>query len=98
MAHFPYYMLTHAYLIGTPEWRILDSGVVAMRMGNGVLRVRDEFGQAVYAIDLKFAGLSAADAAILFAFKATHKRGVSLFYWQDVLVGPESTSDHDTFL
>ena len=81
MKTFPLHLLTRSYTLGTPRPRILDSGVASMRLGNGVLRARDELGQAIVAYDLKLTALPAADADLVDDFYLEHARGVTPFYW-----------------
>ena len=81
MKTFPHHALSRGYLLGYPQKPILDSGVVAMQLGNGVLRSRDELGADVTARDLRYECLTAADIAILENFRADHR--ATTFYWAD---------------
>lgn len=98
MKAFPCHMLTRAYTLGTPRWRILQSGLVTMQLGNAVLRARDEFGQALYAVDGRIDGLSEAAAAIIWAHWRANNRGVTTFYWSDPLRGPEADGAYETWV
>ena len=81
MKTFPHHALTRGYLLGYPQKPILDSGVVAMQLGNGVLRTRDELGADVTARDLRYECLTAADITILENFRDDHR--ATTFYWAD---------------
>ena len=81
MKTFPHHALSRGYLLGYPQKPILDSGVVAMQLGNGVLRTRDELGADVTARDLRYECLTAADITILENFRDDHR--ATTFYWAD---------------
>lgn len=95
MIVFPYHAISRAYTLGTPIWRQIQSGVAAMELANGVMRTREELGQAVYAIDLRLEGLSQADALVIWAFCRTYR--ASTFWWSDPKVGPFSTAAYETW-
>jgi hypothetical protein len=90
MDTFPYGSLSHGYALGTPRWRILDSGIAVMELGNGVLRTRDELGQVLCAIELRWEALLLADTVTLWTFFAAHR--IDTFLWQDTGRGPLSTA------
>jgi hypothetical protein len=69
-----------------------------MQVGTGVLRVRDELGQAVYAIDLRLDYLTQEEADTLHDHYADHNRGLTSFQWSDVLRGPLADGPYETFL
>lgn len=83
MDSFPIDSLTRSYTVGTPRWRITDSGVTAMALGIGANRIRDALGQAIWAIDCRLDGLSSADRDLLEDFYADNR--ASEFYWYDPL-------------
>lgn len=97
MYTFPLHLMTRCYTLGTPRWRVTDSGVAALTLGTGVLRARDELGQALYGIDLRFDHLSEADVLVLNTFITLHKRGVTTFYLPDPGLGPLATARWQTW-
>ncbi len=97
MTAFPIHHLSRSYLLGTPDWRVIDSGVDSMRLGNGVLRTRDRLGQAVYAIDLSFRGLTTADARILHGHYLSHKRGATPFLWPNTSIDSLAETLYETY-
>ncbi|MDD2777970.1 MAG: LamG domain-containing protein, partial [Methanocellales archaeon] len=81
MKTFPYHALTRGYALGYPQPRRLDSGVTPMRLGVGILRVRDELGQPIDAYDCLIEAVPAADATIFNDFYDEHR--AEEFYWAD---------------
>jgi len=75
----PISALSRSYTLGFPKRSILDSGVAAMQLGNGVLRTREELGQAIVAYDCRLDGLTADDKEIIEDFYTDHR--AETFYW-----------------
>jgi len=71
--------LTRRSALGHPRPVVLDSGVASMRLGNGLLRTRDELGQAIAAYDDLRPYAPAADATAFDAFYTANR--AALFYW-----------------
>lgn len=95
MQTFPYYLLTRPYAAGTPIWRPTDSGTATMRLGNGILRTRDELGQSLYAIDCRIEAMTQTDALAVWSFIQAHR--AATFYWPDAKVGYLSSSLYETW-
>lgn len=81
MKTFPIHALSRPYTLGYPQAPVLASGVVGTRLGNGRLRVRDEFGQDIVARDVRIEAITAADKTILDNFRTDHR--AATFYFAD---------------
>ena len=81
MKTFPYSSFSRGYALGYPQPRRLDSGVTPMRLGVGILRIRDELGQPIDAYDCLIEAVPAADATIFNDFYDDHR--AAEFYWAD---------------
>lgn len=79
MDTFPYTSLGRRYTRGYPNERIIDTGMVPLRLGNGVLRVRDWLGQAIVGYDCRLDQLTLTAVEIFKTFYDNH-RGAA-FYW-----------------
>lgn len=95
MDTFPAHALSRSYSLGTPRWRLIDAGSASMTLGSGVLRTREELGQAIYAVDLRIEGLTESEAGVIWTFAAGH-RGET-FWWSDPKIGPFSAVKYATF-
>lgn len=81
MKTFPYSSFSRGYALGYPQPRRLDSGVTPMRLGVGILRVRDELGQPIDAYDCLIEAVPSADKTTFVDFYDEHR--AEEFYWVD---------------
>lgn len=95
MDTFPYHAMTRPYAGDSPHWRPTDGGVASLTLGSGILRTRAELGQAIWAVDLQFQGLTQADASTLWSFYVANR--AATFYWSDPKTGPFASSAFATY-
>lgn len=95
MNTFPYHAMTRPYAGDSPRWRTTDGGVASLTLGSGILRTRAELGQAIWAVDLQFQGLTQADASALWSFYVANR--AATFYWSDPKTGPFASSAFATY-
>jgi hypothetical protein len=95
MDTFPYHAMTRPYAGDSPHWRPTDGGVASLTLGSGILRTRAELGQAIWAVDLQFQGLTQADASALWSFYVANR--AATFYWSDPKTGPFASSAFATY-
>jgi len=95
MNTFPYHAMTRPYAGDSPRWRTTDGGVASLMLGSGILRTRAELGQAIWAVDLQFQGLTQADASTLWSFYLANR--AATFYWSDPKTSPFAASAFATY-
>lgn len=95
MDTFPYHAMTRPYAGDSPRWRTTDGGVASLTLGSGILRTRAELGQAIWAVDLQFQGLTQADASALWSFYVANR--AATFYWSDPKTSPFASSAFATY-
>jgi hypothetical protein len=95
MNTFPYHAMTRPYAGDSPHWRTTDGGVASLMLGSGILRTRAELGQAIWAVDLQFQGLTQADASTLWSFYLANR--AATFYWSDPKTSPFAASAFATY-
>lgn len=79
MNTFPYTSLSRQYTRGHPKPVILDTGIVPMELGSGVLRIRDELGRDIVAYDCRIDQLTPDDVSLLTAFRTANR--AAHFWW-----------------
>ncbi len=95
MDTFPYHAMTRPYAGDSPHWRPTDGGIASLMLGSGILRTRAELGQAIWAVDLRFQGLTQADASTLWSFYLANR--AATFYWSDPKTSPFAASAFATY-
>lgn len=95
MDTFPYHAMSRPYAGDSPHWRPTDGGIASLMLGSGILRTRAELGQAIWAVDLQFQGLTQADASALWSFYVANR--AATFYWSDPKTGPFASSAFATY-
>lgn len=95
MNTFPYHAMTRPYAGDSPRWRTTDGGIASLMLGSGILRTRAELGQAIWAVDLQFQGLTQADASTLWSFYLANR--AATFYWSDPKTSPFASSAFATY-
>ena len=98
MDTFPIASLSRAYALGTPQWRIVDTGVASQQAGPVGLDSRERLPEPRYAVEIRFEALTAADMEILEEFAEDNR--IAEFEWTDyatdaahvVIFDPESPS------
>lgn len=95
MNTFPYHAMTRPYAGDSPHWRPTDGGIASLMLGSGILRTRAELGQAIWAVDLQFQGLTQADASALWSFYVANR--AATFYWSDPKTSPFAASAFATY-
>jgi len=81
METFPIASLSRSYALGTPQWRIVDTGVASQQAGPLVLYSRERLPEPRYAVDIRFEALTAADMEILEEFAEDNR--IAEFEWTD---------------
>lgn len=95
MNTFPYHAMTRPYAGDSPHWRPIDGGIASLTLGFGKLRTRADLGQAIWAVDLQFQGLTQADASTLWSFYLANR--AATFYWSDPKTSPFASSAFATY-
>lgn len=95
MDTFPYHAMSRPYAGDSPHWRPTDGGIASLMLGSGILRTRAELGQAIWAVDLQFQGLTQADASTLWSFYLANR--AATFYWSDPKTSPFAASAFATY-
>lgn len=95
MDTFPYHAMSRPYAGDSPHWRPTDGGIASLMLGSGILRTRAELGQAIWAVDLQFQGLTQADASTLWSFYIANR--AATFYWSDPKTSPFAASAFATY-
>lgn len=95
MDTYPQHILARAATVGSIEWIPKGTGVLAQRLGDQVLAVRDLYGVPAYQISTRHDYLT-GEMAISFAAFLRAQRARA-FWWGCPVLGPESSALYETF-